>query len=163
MARFIRKRKKSEFITYDLQPYTYKYELAPHLPEPWRHRADASELYLVPLKSLIPFMNPQELRDARKKDHLRTSLIGESILAEGLHEPCELTLDPSSKLRFNDGYHRAVVFLDHPELFEYIPVKLTLVHSHTKGFGRRIYDEPDAFFSLISKMAGRLNSHGISL
>jgi hypothetical protein len=146
----IKRRKKVQAPTpYHEQPYTYRYALeAPFLPEPWRA---IGGVYALPMEFLMPYVDTRRLSIVSKTERAHIDALKPSILSEGLREPCELLLDPTGKLRFDNGYHRLVVLSENPTLFKSIPCVVRQVNHPIKGYGRTIPSEIHALLSLLTK------------
>lgn len=147
--RLRRKRKLEAPPPYHLQPYTYRYDpFANSLPEPWR---EVEGVYSLPIGFVLLFVDHSRFSIVRNRERAHVNVLAESILVDGLREPCEMIVDPDGKFRFDNGYHRLVLMLDNPELFPRIPVTIRETTKPIKGFGRQLSAELRPILEVLTK------------
>jgi len=136
-------------VPYHLQPYTYVYDPFPYqLPEPWR---DTPGVYALPLQFVMLFVDSNRFSIVRNNEREHVKSLADSILVEGLREPCEMIVDPDGKFRFDNGYHRLCLIVDRPDLFPRVPVVIRQVNKPIKGFGRRLSAELNGIIEVVAK------------
>jgi hypothetical protein len=146
----LRRRRKLEAPTpYHLQPYTYKYDpFGPRLPEPWR---DTEGVYSLPLAFVLLFVDTNRFSIVRNRERAHVDALAKSILVDGLREPCEMIVDPDGKFRFDNGYHRLTLIVEHQDLFPRVPVTIRHTTKPIRGFGRQLSSELHEILEILTK------------
>lgn len=147
-----RRRHQDTFVPYHSQPYTYLYDpITNPLPQQWRNRGDAGEIFLLPVGFIVRFADKGYLQRIQQRDQGKIGVLRDSMVVEGQIVPMGMNLDPSGKLRFHDGYHRLCVALERPDLFPLVPVLLDRGTGAIRGYGRNLYEETEFIFEWLGR------------
>lgn len=84
------------------------------------------------------FAGRQELHGKIVKDATHIADLARSIDVEGLREPLEFRLDPTGKLRLQEGYHRTAAISKFVPDMTHVPISLKRSRGNIRSFGRRV-------------------------
>lgn len=148
------RRKGQKLVTYTEIPYTYTYN--PHfedltVPQPWRRRPDADEIYFLPLDFVMMFTDRGRMSHIRHREAAYIAELSQSMLTEGILTPLEMNLDREGKIRLHEGHHRIIVANNLQHYFPRVPVKLKRVDGVLRQYGKQLTEAIDDIFRYINR------------